>query len=105
MTVLFPYVKDGNFTGYPDHTVGQAAACFFGTPKWSTLTGKDGATYVNLEGRMTLGGEPVDALLQFRVDKSAQTFQMNAFEIDDVPQNDARKLELIAVLFGEDGCG
>ena len=98
-------VQDGNFTGHDDYTVGQAAACFFENPKWTSLKAEDGSNYVNLTGGMTFAGEPVEALIQFRVDKDAGTFVINAFEIDDAPQDDALKLSLIEAMYGEDGCG
>ena len=97
-------VKDGNFAGYPDHTVGEAVSCFFGSPKWASVQGEDGNTYVNLTGRMTFLEEPVDALVQFRVDKDAGTFEVNAFELNDIPQANAMTLALVEALYGEDGC-
>jgi hypothetical protein len=66
---------------------------------------QDGNTYVNLTGRMTFNGVPADASLQFCVDTDAGTFEMNAFEINDIPQSDAMKLTLIEVMYGDDGCG
>ena len=98
-------VQDGNFNGHPEYTIGEAAFCFFDNPKWSSLTGTDGSTYVNLTGGMTYLDEPAVAEIQFRVDKDAATFVLNAFEIDGVAKNNAMILALIAAMYGEDGCG
>ncbi len=98
-------VQDGHFTDHPEYSVGEAVACFVGNPKWSSLEGEDGNTYVNVTGRITFLDEPVDALVQFRVNKDAGTFALNAFEMNDIPQNDLLKLALIEAMYGEDGCG
>ena len=98
-------VQDGHFTDHPEYSVGEAVACFVGNPKWSSLEAEDGNTHVNVTGRITFLDEPVDALVQFRVDKDAGTFALNAFELNDIPQNDLLKLALIEAMYGEDGCG
>ena len=94
-TIALITVKNGHFTSHPAPAVniGDAVNCFFGDPKWSTLTGEDGNTYVNLTGRITYLDEPVNALVQFRIDGTS--FEMNAFEMNDIPQNDLTKLALI----------
>ena len=98
-------VQGGHFSGHPDYTIGEAAFCFFADPKWSSLTGTDGDTYVNLTGGMTYLDQPANAAIQFRVDKDARTFVMDALELNGVPQTDAMKVALITAMYGEDGCG
>ena len=98
-------VQDGHFTDHPEYSVGEAVACFVGNPKWSSLEGEDGNTYVNVTGRITFLDEPVEALVQFRVDQDAGTFELNAFELNAIPQNNLMKLALIEAMYGEDGCG
>ena len=94
-------VKDGAFLAYPSQPIGDMAACFFGDPKWESLTGTDGNTYVNLTGDMTYAGSPVEAKVQFRVNKSAQTFEFTALEFNGVPQTQLTISALIAAMAEE----
>ncbi len=97
-------VRVGYFADHPspEQTIGQAVEDFFGNPKWVSLVAEDGNTYVNLTGKITFLDEEVDALVQFRVDKEAGTFIINAFEMNGIPQNDAMKLGLVEALYEED---
>ena len=95
-------VQDGAFFNHT-RTVGQEVNCYFGNPKWSTLKGEDGNRYVNLKGIIAVGGVNTESAVQFRVDKDARSFEINAFEIDEVPQGQEIILELVADLAG--ACG
>ena len=95
-------VRDGAFSGH-SRTVGQEVNCYFGDPKWSTLKGEDGNRYVNLEGILSVSGVNTEATVQFLVDKSAKTFEVNAMEIAGVAQGQDIILELVTGL-GE-ACG
>jgi hypothetical protein len=97
-------VKQGHFSGHiaPERNIGQAVDNFFGNPRWMSLIGEDGKTYVNLTGKMRFLDEEVDALVQFQVDVEAGTFELNAFEMNDIPQNNIMKLGLIEALYEED---
>ncbi len=95
-------VQDGAFFDHT-RTVGQEVNCYFGNPKWSTLKGEDGNRYVNLKGIIAVGGVNTESAVQFRVDKDARSFEINAFEIDEVPQGQEIILELVADLAG--ACG
>ena len=72
---------------------------FFGNPEWTAFEGTDGYFYVNLSGTMRYKDERVNALIQFRVDKTAGSFEMNAFEIDGDPQSILMRLALIDVMY------
>jgi hypothetical protein len=94
-------VRQGNFSDYPSKTVGQLASCYFGSAKWEAITATDGNTYVNLTGRITYLGDVVNASLQFRINGSS--WEVNAFEMNDIPQNALFRSAIIADMKEE--CG
>jgi len=80
-------VKNGRLSGYPQNTLSEAINGFFGNPKWEAIKGQDGRTYVNAVGDISYDGKKAKAILQFKVDTEKDTFEINALEINDVPQN------------------
>lgn len=96
-------VKSGHFTDHENKTVGEAVDGFFSNPKWETGFGVDGETkgkmLVNARGGMTYMDKPVDAQIQFTVDMDNGTFQMNAFELNGIPQNQLMIVSLINKMF------
>ncbi len=80
-------VKNGNMDNCPQKTLGQMADDYMDAPSWSSLVADDGLTYVNLQGRITYDGIPVTALVQFLVNEDTDRFEINAMEINDLPQN------------------
>ena len=94
-------MRQGNFSDYPSKTVGQLASCYFGSAKWEAITATDGNTYVNLTGRITYLGDTVNASLQFRI--NGGSWEVNAFEMNDIPQNSLFRSAVIADMKAE--CG
>ena len=94
-------VREENFSDYPNKTVGQLASCYFGNAKWEAITATDGNTYVNLTGRMTYFGDEVNAALQFKI--SGASWEVNAFEMNDIPQNAILRSGVIADMKEEGG--
>jgi len=92
-------VKGGRLSGYPQNTVGEAINGFFGNPKWEAIEGQDGRTYVNAIGDISYDGKKAKAILQFKVDTEKKTFEIEAFEINDVPQNMLMLSALIAKMY------
>lgn len=80
-------VKGGTLSLCPGHTVEQMVNGFLDSPSWESGESKNGAEFVNVSGGITLSGKPVNAVVQFTVDEAGGTFQYNAFEINEVPQN------------------
>ena len=71
----------------PQATVKEMVNNYVPSPKWSAFVADDGEDYVNIEGEITYMDEPVDMVLQFKVYTDNDTFEVNAFEINDEPQN------------------
>jgi hypothetical protein len=81
------FVKEGTLDACEQKTVGQMASDYFGGPSWESGVADDGRTYVNLTGQITFNEKPVDAAIQFLVHKSQERFEVNAFEMNGIPQN------------------
>ena len=80
-------VKNGVMDFCPQHTVKEMVNNYVASPKWSAFVATDGEDYVNIEGEITYMEKPVDMVLQFKVDTDSERFEVNAFEINEVPQN------------------
>jgi len=80
-------VKNGELTKYPGKTVEEAVDSFIGKPEWDVGEGRDGHFYVNVRGRIMYGQKESVVALQFKVDKTRETFEINALEINGEPQN------------------
>jgi len=96
---LVRIVKDGHLTQYPKVTVGRAVDGFFGDPKWESGTADDGSSVVNVTGKIQFMDRDVNARVQFVVHSSDSTFEVYAFEMNGVPQNDLMKFGLLAKMF------
>ena len=71
----------------PQATVKEMVDNYVGGPKWSAFVATDGEDYVNIEGEITYDDLPVDMLLQFKVNTDSERFEVNAFELNEIPQN------------------
>ncbi len=84
-------VKNGHLNSHPEKTIGEAVDNFVGNPKWESGIGADGETkgktLVNVRGKMMFMGKEVTGALQYIVNTKESTFEINAFEINEVPQN------------------
>lgn len=80
-------VKNGHFNNHKEKTVGKAIEDFFGNPKWTSGVAEDGTNFVNVEGTILYHEKEVEAVLQFKVDLEERTFQVNALELNEIPQN------------------
>jgi len=79
-------VKGGQLDSCPSKTVGEMVDGFMGSPSWSSITAEDGSNYVNISGDITFHEKPVRALIQYKLNED-ETFEFNALEFNDVPQN------------------
>ena len=80
-------VKNGVMDLCPQATVKEMVDNYVGGPKWSAFVATDGEDYVNIEGEITYDDLPVDMLLQFKVNTDSERFEVNAFELNEIPQN------------------
>ena len=80
-------VKNGVFDFCPQKTVKQMVNGYIANPKWEAFVATDGEDYVNVTGQISYFDKPVDMLLQFQVNTDSERFEVNAFEMDGVPQN------------------
>jgi len=86
--VTITRIKDGSFNDCGSTTIGPLDDNFFSNPKWEAIDATDGLSYVNLTGGMTYDGVAVDALVQFTAPmKDYADFEINAFELNEIPQN------------------
>ncbi len=89
------FVRNGKMQLCDDQTVGNMVDSFMGNPSWESGVGENGVKFVNVSGDITYSDKPVKAVVQFTVDEEAGTFEFNAFEINELPQN---KLIAMALL-------
>ena len=80
-------VKNGVMDFCPQATVNELVNNYVANPKWSAIVATDGEDYVNLKGKITYDERPANMLLQFKVDTNSDRFEVNAFEINEIPQN------------------
>lgn len=81
-------IKQGSFNSCPDYTVETLVNGFFADPVWESFVSPDDDKYhLNVSGGILYGDEDANALIQFEL-LGEDNWQINAFEIDNVPQND-----------------
>ena len=100
---LVGIVKNGNIQMCPQHTVDRLAESFMASPSWESVKADDGNEYVNIRGGITLQGKPVDAAMQFTVDRKTGAFTFSAFELNGIPQAQLIQAELIAKMCASAG--
>ena len=96
-------VKNGYFNGYTEITVGEAVNGFFANPKWTSGIPVDeelsNFMLVNVEGNILYNEKTVDAFIQFTVDVNTGAFELYAFEMNGIPQNNIMKTSLVDSMF------
>lgn len=96
-------VKNGHFSGYTNMTVGEAVDGFFANQKWTSgiPTDEEFSEFmlVNVEGKILYNEKKVNAEIQFLVNEDTGVFELYAFEMNGIPQNDIMKLYLIESMF------
>ena len=91
-------VKSGELSEFPGKTVGHAVESFLGDPKWDVVF-NEGAWYVDVSGKMTYMEKEVTAKIQFQL-HAGGGFEINALELNDLPQNRLVLNALIGKMFG-----
>ena len=80
-------VKNGSLTMCENTTIEEMVDGFMGSPSWDSGKSSGGQSFVNIEGDITFSDKPVRALLQFMVNEDEGSFNFNAIEFNDIPQN------------------
>lgn len=80
-------VKAGKLNSCQKGTVEKMVDSFMGSPSWKSGVAKNGQEFVNVSGDISYQEKKVRAEVQFFIDKKNKTFEFNAFEINEVPQN------------------
>lgn len=88
-------VKGGRLGACPDYTVSQIVDSFMGTPYWESGTSEEGQKFVNVNGNITYNEKEVNASIQFFLDEESSEFELNAFEMNDLPQMNLIAISLI----------
>lgn len=96
-------IKDSYFTNYPQKTIGEAVDGFFGKPQWTSGKPVDaeykGYTLVNCSGTVMFDGTILDAAIQFLLDEKTGEFELNALEIDGIPQNQFMQIGFLELMY------
>ena len=92
---LVSMVQNGKLQWCPNSTVKQMADGFMASPRWESGETDSGQEFVNIRGGVTYLQKPVDAAVQFIVDREAGTLAFEAFELNGIPQNRLVQRELI----------
>ena len=94
-------IKQGSFNSCPDYTVETLVNGFFSDPVWESFVSPDDDKYhLNVSGGILYGEEDANALIQFEF-LEEDNWQINAFEINNVPQNDFIIEELVVAMCDE----
>lgn len=88
-------VKNGSLNSCSGHTVEEMVNGFLSSPSWDSGTSDSGAEFVNIKGGITYHDKPVEATLQFVVNKKDKTFQFQAFEMNGVPESNLIAMALL----------
>ena len=80
-------IKQSSLGMCPTATVEEMVDSFMGDPSWESGVTDDGTKFVNIGGDITYADKTVRALIQFIFTKDGTSFEYNAFEINEVPQN------------------
>lgn len=80
-------VKGGTLQVCPGATVEQMVNGFMENPSWTPVMGENNVKFVNVGGNISYAEKPVRAVVQFVVNEKEGSFQYQAFEINEVPQD------------------
>ncbi len=94
-------VKTGHPTSYPDITYGEAFGEFFAKPKWRHFTGEKGQEVVEFNGDCTYSDANVTMLFQFIVEEDEDTFSIEYFDMNGVPQETYKLYVVLEKVFEE----
>ena len=79
-------VKYAKLGSCPGKTLEEMAEGFMGSHSWSSGKSEDGMVFVDLKGDISFMEKNVIAVIQFKFNDD-DTFQFNALELNEIPQN------------------
>ena len=94
-------VQNGVMNFCPQVTVKEMVNNYVQSPKWEAILATDGEDYVNIKGGITYDGMAADMLLQYKVDTNSDSFEVNAFEINGIPQYEYMTFALLEDMCNE----
>ena len=80
-------VRNSKLGGYPGATIGEALDKLLSNAKWESIAGDDGNGYVNIKGGVLYLEKEVDVAIQFKINSGEDELEINAFELNGVPQS------------------
>ncbi|MEE8435020.1 MAG: hypothetical protein V3S64_09565 [bacterium] len=95
ISALEAMVQNGKLERCPKHTLRQMADSFLSSPAWEKGKTRDGLEFVNVRGGVIYLEKPVNAAVQFMVNRKAGKFTLHAFELNGIPQNGPFRRALI----------
>lgn len=90
-------VKTGSLAIHPGIAMGAVIDSFLRNPQWTSGGSPSGQRFVNVSGDLTFQGKKVNGMIQFLI--TGNEFEVGAFEINGVPQNNLMKLGLLAKMY------
>ena len=88
-------VKNGSLNNCSGHTVEEMVNGFLTSPSWESGTSDSGTEFVNIKGGITYHDTPVEANIQFVINKNEKTFKFQAFEMNGVPEDNLIAMALL----------
>lgn len=89
------FVKEGHPNSYPGITYEEAFHSFFSNPQWYYFEAETGEDVVEFTGNCLYYEKEVEVMVQFVLDYKNNTFEIYAFELNDIPQS---RLEIWALV-------
>lgn len=93
------FVQEHIMKDYPDKTVKVAFAEYFSYPHWDYFETETGEHIVEFSGYSTYEEEEVLVQVQFVVDRNLENFKIGTLKFNDIPQNEATRLQLLANIY------
>jgi len=92
------FVKQGTLGSYTK-TCGEAFDNFFDNPKWGYFSSETGEDVVEFTGKCLYDNVEVEVLMQFTLNRTAGTFNVNYLSFNDVTQSGLMVTALLEAVF------
>ena len=99
--VIVQQVKYAKLGSCPEKTLWKMAEDFMHSPSWSSGKTEDGMIFVDLKGYISYFEKNVSAVIQFKFNDD-DTFQFNALEFNEIPQNRLLATSLLNKMCGRE---
>ena len=80
-------VQESSVQGCPQSNIKEMVDNFVDRPKWSAFVAEDDNDYVELQGGITYDDQPVDMVLQYKVDTKNESWEFAYIGLNDISQN------------------